>query len=114
MAVAKPKRIYCFICGSVQENEREKFALFCVPKGKLKEWSVAIGSNNLKQMSRLCDAHFLEEDIIKGKLIMGSFYPEKWHLRKNAVPKLLCFTNIPGSQTRGGMYASVSHFLFVI
>jgi hypothetical protein len=55
---------------------------------------VAIGSNKLKQMSRLCDAHFLEEDIIKGKLMVGSFYPEKWHLRKNAVRKLLLSNNL--------------------
>jgi hypothetical protein len=90
MAVPKPKRIYCFICGSVQEKEGEKCSLFCVPKGKLEEWAVAIGSNKLKQMSRLCDAHFLEEDIIKGKLILGKFFPDKnWHLKKDAVPKLL-------------------------
>ena len=90
MAVPKPKRIYCFICGSVQEKEGEKCSLFCVQKGKLEEWAVAIGSNKLKQMSRLCDAHFLEEDIIKGKLILRKFFPDKnWHLKKDAVPKLL-------------------------
>ena len=48
MVVPKPKRIYCFNCGSVQENEREKFGLFSVPKGKLEEWTVAIGSYKLK------------------------------------------------------------------
>ena len=90
MALSKLKRIYCFICGNVKENGG-KFALFSVPKDKLEEWKIAIGNNDVKQTSRLCDAHFDDEDIIKGKEIGGMFYSfdKSWRLKKLAIPKLL-------------------------
>ena len=89
MALSKLKRIYCFICGNVKENG-EKFALFGVPKDKLEEWRIAIGNNDLKQTSKLCDAHFDDEDIIKGKEIGGMFYSygKSWRLKRFSIPKL--------------------------
>ena len=89
MAAPKAKRIYCFICGNVKGKEEENCSLFRVPKDKLEQWRLAIGSDKLQQTSRLCDAHFLEVDVIKGKMILGSFFPEKHHLKKDVVPKLL-------------------------
>ncbi len=94
LSKVKPKRIYCFICGNVKENEGEKFSLFGVPKDKLEEWRVAISSNQLKKTSKLCDAHFSGEDIIKGSIIGGQLYlnDKYWRLRKNAIPKLFIST----------------------
>ena len=84
------KRVYCFICGNVKENDNQKSGLFCVPKDKLEEWKRAIGNNELKQTSRLCEVHFKDEDVVRGKSIDGKFYFNKnWRLSPNALPKLL-------------------------
>ena len=90
MASSKPRRIYCFICGNVKEND-QKVALFSVPKNSLEEWRAAIGNNSLKVASKLCDVHFNRQAIIKGQVIGGSFFPylNIWKLEKDALPTLL-------------------------
>ena len=89
MASSMQKRIYCFICGSVKENER-KTALFGVPKDKLDIWRSAISNNQLKSSSKLCDAHFDDDVIIEGKVIGETFFPNEkyWKLQKGAIPTL--------------------------
>ncbi|XP_046456092.1 uncharacterized protein LOC124203465 [Daphnia pulex] len=44
--------------------------------------------------SRLCWRHFDEDDIIKGKFILGQFHPQqRWRLKDGAAPKHLLGNN---------------------
>lgn len=49
----------------MSKKTKEKVSQFSLLKGKLKEWTVEIGNKQLRQTSRLSDAHFLDENIIK-------------------------------------------------
>ncbi len=92
--MAAPKRVNrnCFICGSEIEKENAKdnvkFGSFKVPLSKIAEWQSVILRPGLKSSSRLCDRHFDEEDIVKGKTIQNVFYPNSiWKLKPDAIPK---------------------------
>ncbi|KAK4009242.1 hypothetical protein OUZ56_018358 [Daphnia magna] len=96
MAVGKPKRIYCFICGSVQENEREKFALFCVPKGKLEEWTVAIvpgQKSSLRKPLQTLNGQNLRVLEKKKSLKITTKVPHTTKDNENVVPINHCSTN---------------------
>jgi hypothetical protein len=49
-------------------------------KRKLEEWTVAIGNwfFQLKQTLRLCEDLFLDEELIKGKIIGGMVFSTKF------------------------------------
>ena len=80
------KKFYCFICGTIYEDENRTVGLFAVPKKKFTIWEEIIPE--LKQNSRLCDVHFDETDIVKGVRIGQDFYPaERWRLTSSAFPK---------------------------
>ena len=90
MAASKQKRVYCFICGHVKENDNQKSGFLSVPNDKLEDWKLAIGNNELKQTSRLCEIHFKNADVVRGKSINRKFYLNKhWRLTHNALPKVL-------------------------
>ncbi len=74
----------CFFCGTIEKEN--VIHTFGVPKGMLDGWRQIIPG--IGEKSRLCDIHFEEEHIDKGKVINGVFYPNirKWTLSKEAVP----------------------------
>ena len=78
----------CFIkgcrTGSGKQNGPATF--FSPPKSNFAKWASIIPKKGLVQKSRLCWKHFREEDIIKGKTILGKFFPHRWKLRDGAVP----------------------------
>ena len=85
---SKTKYINCFICGSLKLAESEMLGSFCAPNNKLEEWRIAIGKIELKPSSRLCDAHFSKDDIMKGRVVGGMFHPNKlWRSKKDALSK---------------------------
>jgi hypothetical protein len=90
--------------------------VFDVSKGMLEEWRLAIGNTEFKKSSKLCDTHFLEEDIIKGKVIGGQFFHSKlWRLRKDAVPKLFLSRGERGHSGQKNYFPNISktihHFI---
>jgi hypothetical protein len=70
----------CFIedCYTGKDKENGPAIFFKVPKHRLEEW---------RDSSRLCWRHCDEEDIIKGKFILGQLHPQQWRLREGATPK---------------------------
>ncbi len=81
-------RITCHICGTFLQKENEKVGQFKVGLNKLKKWKEKVP--NLVETSILCDHHFKEEDVIKGKMILGVFHPHKnWTLKSSAPPEIL-------------------------
>ena len=85
---SKPKYINCFTCGSLKLTESEKLGSLCAPNNKLEEWWIAIGKIEPKPLLILCDAHFSEDEIMKGRVVGGIFHPNKlWRLKKDALPK---------------------------
>ncbi len=86
---ARPKYFNCFLRGSLKENPSQKLSSFSVPNNKLEEWRTTINNRQLKSTSRLCDAQFREEEIIKGEVIGGTFFPSKlWRLQKDGIHNL--------------------------
>ena len=51
--------------------------------------------NGASDSSRLCWRHFDEDDILKGKFILGQFHPQqRWRLKDGAAPKHLLGNNV--------------------
>ncbi len=82
----------CFIsnCPSGNDKENAGVSMFCIPQGKFEQWQEILQHKpGLTKNSRLCHRHFLEEDIVKGRIISGKFYAnQKWRLKKEANPSL--------------------------
>ena len=88
--MATPKRVnkHCFICSSKVDKDNARFGLFKVPPLKIAQWQSVILRAGLKSSSKLCDRHFDEQDIVKGKTVQNVFYPyTKWRLNPDAIPK---------------------------
>lgn len=68
----------CFIenCYTGKDKENDLAIFFRIPKHRLEEWRGILPKMGLLDSSRLCWRHFDEEDIIKGKSILGKFYPQ--------------------------------------
>ena len=86
MSSIQSSKKYCCICGSVHQGN-EKISVFKMRK----EWLELLKpfKKGLTENSKICSWHFEEQDIIKGKIMLDTFYPMvNWQLAKNAVPKL--------------------------
>ncbi|XP_045030894.1 uncharacterized protein LOC116926873 [Daphnia magna] len=82
----------CFIenCYTGKDKENRPAIFFRIPKHRLEELRGILPKMGLLDSSRLSWRHFDEEDIIKGKFILGKFYPQQlWRLRDGATPKHL-------------------------
>ncbi len=80
----------CFIEDFCTEKDKENdpATFFKVPKHRLEEWRGILPKMGLLDSSRLSWRHFYEDDIIKGKFILGKFYTQQqWRLRDGATPK---------------------------
>lgn len=89
-----------------EEKPKEKIALFSVPKDEelFKKWSHAIPrqGKDLSRSSKVCSAHFEEDDILKGRYVgkgkedKAIFYPwSNWSLRDGAIPRLFPGESLP-------------------
>ena len=89
----------CFLCdrNKFHGTESVKIALFQVTALKIAEWQKVISKPGLHLKSRLCDRHFDEDDIVKGKTIQETFYPySRWTLKPDAIPsRFLGTSNSP-------------------
>lgn len=83
---ALSRKLFCAISECRPTSDKENnVSLFKVSASKAQEWSLAVGFQ-LKTNQKICSLHFQEEDIIKGKIILNTFHPHRWLLRKGAVP----------------------------
>lgn len=84
-------RKFCSICGDFYERDYEKISTFSVRKEWLELTEIkALNKNLTAPTARICSRHFVDQDILKGRVIQDRFYPYlKWNLTKNAIPKLL-------------------------
>jgi hypothetical protein len=77
-------------CCTGKDKENGPAIFFRIPKHRLEEWRGILPKIGLLDSSRLCWRHFDEDDIIKGKFILGKFHPQQvWRLRDGATPKHL-------------------------
>jgi hypothetical protein len=87
----------CFIedCCTGRDQENGPAIFFKVPKHRLEEWRGIIPKMGLLDSSCLCWRHFDEDDIMKGKFILGQFHPQqRWRLKDGATPKHLLGKNV--------------------
>lgn len=87
----------CFVpfCNTGQKDNLTKRTMFSVPKDeKLRQkWGKMIPrKDKLKPSHKVCEIHFEETDIIKGKVFIingkEDFFPMKWKLKKGALPRI--------------------------
>ena len=86
----KRKNMPCFLCDSIlssdQENEKNHF--FHATELNIENWQTVVTKPGLNKSSRLCNRHFDQDDIVKGKTIQGVFYPAQfWRLKPGTIPK---------------------------
>ncbi|XP_045024868.1 uncharacterized protein LOC123469721 isoform X4 [Daphnia magna] len=83
-----PKKMSCFICGNIYQDENRRVGLFHVPKKNFSSWKFVLPE--LLEKSRLCDIHFDKCDVLKGITVGKDFYPyDRWRLLPSAIPKHL-------------------------
>ena len=83
------KRCFVANCQSSYDKENNVVSMFSVPKIKLEEWQeIMKHKSGFTNNSRFCSRDFNEEDIDKGRVILGVFHPMQWRLKKNAQPSL--------------------------
>lgn len=91
-----PNECYIPNCLSGHSNDPTKRIFFCPPKDPIirEEWRKMIPRKvpAIHKTARVCELHFEEEDIIKGKtfIINGEdvFFPMRWKLRAGALPRI--------------------------
>ena len=92
----------CFICGRFgYGKENSTVFIFKVTEKNLEEWQKMILKKWLKVGSLLCERHFDDQDIIKGKIILDGFYPfTQRRQSETAVPKHLLGNGIYCNQLK--------------
>ena len=90
MASRKSKPCFVFNCNSSYNKENGSIALFHPPKLCLNSWQEIIRKPGLTCKSKICSIHFEENDIVKGREILGVFHSySKWKLKSGALPSKL-------------------------
>lgn len=90
-----PTVCYVPFCKSGRKKNPIKMKMFSAPKDEKlrKTWEKMIPRKDvLKVTHKVCEVHFEESDIIKGKIFIVNgkedFFPTKWKLKEGALPRI--------------------------
>lgn len=90
-----PTLCYVPFCDSGHKNNPVKRRMFSVPKDEemRKKWEKMIPRKDvLKPSHKVCEIHFQESDIIKGKIFIingkEDLFPLTWKLKPGALPRI--------------------------
>ena len=90
-----PHQKKCFVSCCKQDDRKNIQGFFKVPQkdnNLFVKWHNALGKQNGKMFTKsdhVCNKHFKEEELSKGKLVGSEFIPHsRWILRTGAVPSL--------------------------